>query len=117
MGSQDRDPFSLLIRTRHLRDEALRRALGAASRSACRLLGAAGRWVAAGIRAAVAAVIVWHRRRTALAELHRLDRRTLKDIGLNNGDFWRIADAYAHRQPLHRAPSAEDKSITCGEIF
>jgi RimJ/RimL family protein N-acetyltransferase len=45
----------------------------------------------------------WHRLRqawrysAALRELHALDARTLKDLGLHRGDLRAIADAYAHR--------------------
>lgn len=45
----------------------------------------------------------WHRLQkawrysAALQELHALDARTLKDLGLHRGDLHGIADAYAHR--------------------
>ena len=38
----------------------------------------------------------------ALRELHALDARTLKDLGLHRGDLHGIADAYAHRGVVGR---------------
>jgi RimJ/RimL family protein N-acetyltransferase/uncharacterized protein YjiS (DUF1127 family) len=38
----------------------------------------------------------------ALRELHALDARTLKDLGLHRGDLHAIADAYAHRGTVGR---------------
>jgi uncharacterized protein YjiS (DUF1127 family) len=44
-------------------------------------------------------LIIWHRRRAALSELHEIDSRTLIDVGLHRGEIWFIADAYARRVP------------------
>ena len=54
----------------------------------------------------------WHRLQlawrysAALRELHALDARTLKDLGLHRGNLYAIADAYAHRGIVGRFRAA-----------
>lgn len=52
-------------------------------------------------------VSIWRRRRAALHELGRLSPRMLKDIGLNRGDIWLAAEAYARRTNFERGGDAK----------
>jgi uncharacterized protein YjiS (DUF1127 family) len=55
------------------------------------LLSAAARAVAVAVSSLVAALDRWQARRQALRQLHLLDRRTLRDIGIDRSEVMSIA--------------------------
>ncbi len=57
------------------------------------------RWIGRGlatvidaVRSAAAAMVRWHKRRTAIRQLMALDGRTLQDIGVCRGDIYSVVD-------------------------
>ncbi len=44
------------------------------------------------VRSAAAAMVRWHKRRTAIHQLMALDDHTLKDIGVCRGDIYSVVD-------------------------
>ena len=52
----------------------------------------------------------------ALRELHALDARTLKDLGLHRGDLHAIADAHAHRGIVGRFGAVRLRRLEIGDI-
>ena len=57
------------------------------------------RWIGRGlatvidaVRSAAAAMVRWHKRRTAIHQLMALDDHTRKDIGIHRGDIHSVAD-------------------------
>ena len=64
----------------------------------------------------------WHRLQqawrysTALRELHELDARTLKDIGLHRGDLPAIADGYARRGIVGRFGAARVRRVEISDL-
>ena len=64
----------------------------------------------------------WHRLQqawrysAALRELHALDARTLKDLGLHRGDLHAIADAYAHRGIVGRFGAARVRRVETADL-
>jgi RimJ/RimL family protein N-acetyltransferase/uncharacterized protein YjiS (DUF1127 family) len=64
----------------------------------------------------------WHRLQqawrysAALRELHTLDARTLKDLGLHHGDLHAIADASAHRGIVGRFGAVRMRRLEIADI-
>jgi len=64
----------------------------------------------------------WHRLQlawrysAALRELHALDARTLKDLGLHRGNLYAIADAYAHRGIVGRFGAARVRRVETTDL-
>ena len=64
----------------------------------------------------------WHRLQrawrysAALQELHALDARTLKDLGLHSGDLQGIADAYAHRGLVGRFGAVSARRVEIADL-
>ena len=56
------------------------------------------------------------RRSAALRELHTLDARTLKDIGLHHGDLPAVADGYARRGLVGRFGAARVRRVDITDL-
>jgi uncharacterized protein YjiS (DUF1127 family) len=52
----------------------------------------------------------------ALRELHALDARTLKDLGLHRGDLHAIADGYAHRGVIGRFGAVQVRRVGIADL-
>lgn len=98
-----------IARARALRQELFTRYSLAFLKFTWRLTSGTVRLIFRRCLAAAQAVAITVRRRRALAELQRLDERTLKDIGLTRGDLPLVAESYARgfRYTPESAPSVE----------